>query len=117
MSDSERSNAGGRLRVVRRKTPSDERVTATRGRPAVSTASAEAAALEDDARNPRYLETVARKGYRVIGEVSDAGDSESPQRKPAVWTIAVLLILAGIGGNLGYPYAPGFEVEVMCDGS
>jgi DNA-binding winged helix-turn-helix (wHTH) protein len=36
--------------------------------------------LEDDARNPRYIETVSRRGYRFIAATIGA----SPQRAPAI---------------------------------
>ena len=37
-------------------------------------------ALDDDARNPRYIETVSRRGYRFIAATIGA----SPQRAPAI---------------------------------
>jgi predicted ATPase/DNA-binding winged helix-turn-helix (wHTH) protein len=36
--------------------------------------------LEDDSKHPRFIETLARRGYRFIG-----ADSESAARKPAVY--------------------------------
>ena len=38
-----------------------------------TTVSALRAALDDDAREPQYIETVSRRGYRFIGAVSGAG--------------------------------------------
>jgi len=39
-------------------------------------------ALEDGARNPRFVETVARQGYRFIAPVSVAADSTSELSSP-----------------------------------
>src|SRR5262245_48333691 len=36
------------------------------------------AALEDDAANPRYIETASRLGYRFIGAANGAGNDASP---------------------------------------
>ena len=38
------------------------------------------AALDDDPKQPRYIETVSRRGYRFIAATID----ESPQRAPAI---------------------------------
>jgi DNA-binding winged helix-turn-helix (wHTH) protein len=72
------------------------------------------AALEDDADNPRYIETLPRRGYRLIVEVKSevaSGSVGTPQsaipipempsetnprnrlRQPLVWGIASLVVL------------------------
>jgi DNA-binding winged helix-turn-helix (wHTH) protein/TolB-like protein/Tfp pilus assembly protein PilF len=51
--------------------------------------------LGDDAKNPRFIETVQRRGYRVILPVSQPEQepvmpvAEAPSVKPDVWVIAV----------------------------
>jgi DNA-binding winged helix-turn-helix (wHTH) protein/TolB-like protein len=75
-------------------------------------------ALGDDARNPRFVETVPRRGYRFIAPVHEpeapsAARSPAPvapaldpappaagragRFRPAVWTVAVALALAAAG--------------------
>lgn len=65
-------------------------------------------ALCDSAEEPRYVETVARRGYRCIAEVEGAGHPEleaptppePPKRPPwAIWGTAALAlaVLAGFG--------------------
>jgi Tol biopolymer transport system component/DNA-binding winged helix-turn-helix (wHTH) protein len=67
-------------------------------------------ALSDSAENPRFVETVARRGYRFIGPV-DKPSSQAPLPTPAKgrfeglpkrWTLigvgaALLVLLSGIG--------------------
>src|SRR5438270_1606185 len=38
------------------------------------------AALNDSADRPRYIETVARRGYRFIGQIEDSKDTNQPAR-------------------------------------
>lgn len=40
------------------------------------------AALQDDARQPSYIETVRGKGFRLIGEIAVASDDIASQRPP-----------------------------------
>jgi len=50
-------------------------------------------ALKDDARQPRYIETLHRRGYRFIGKpasAKDAGDKAAPLPLPERPSIAVL---------------------------
>src|SRR4029453_155550 len=51
-------------------------------------------ALNDDARKPRYIETVHRRGYRLIGDIQMAGESDGtddthlsqhPPPGPGLW--------------------------------
>src|SRR5687768_11094121 len=53
-------------------------------------------ALGDDARSPRFIETVPKRGYRLVAE----GDSDVPVRRRPRWPIAalVLLLLAAAAG-------------------
>ena len=37
-------------------------------------------ALDDSPRNPRYVETVPRQGYRFIGEMEEAGEPATATR-------------------------------------
>jgi DNA-binding winged helix-turn-helix (wHTH) protein/tetratricopeptide (TPR) repeat protein len=46
------------------------------------------AALADDAGEPRYVETVARRGYRFIGRVGPAASVPSPARSDAAESAA-----------------------------
>jgi TolB-like protein/DNA-binding winged helix-turn-helix (wHTH) protein/Tfp pilus assembly protein PilF len=70
-------------------------------------------ALDDDAVNPRYIETVTKRGYRFIAEISETGrpDGQVPEtasealsaapepagghRNRLLWPIALLLLVAG----------------------
>jgi DNA-binding winged helix-turn-helix (wHTH) protein len=42
------------------------------------------AALEDDARNPMYIENVPRRGYRLVTAVTPVAESVPPAREAAV---------------------------------
>jgi DNA-binding winged helix-turn-helix (wHTH) protein len=67
-------------------------------------------ALEDDARSPRYIETVAKRGYRLM--VERPADASAPRprhhlRWAAAASFALLLILAGLAWvMLARPAAP-----------
>ncbi|MGH9817772.1 MAG: winged helix-turn-helix domain-containing protein, partial [Candidatus Acidiferrales bacterium] len=63
-------------------------------------------ALGDDARQPRYVETVQRRGYRWIAPVEfaavDGGEAQTqPRRTVVTWrmagALAIVLLLAVIG--------------------
>ena len=66
--------------------------------------------LGDDADQPRFLETVPKRGYRFIAPLDLEADAE-PQSKPASWpglrTAAVLLgvLLLGVAGYMVWPRA------------
>jgi eukaryotic-like serine/threonine-protein kinase len=65
------------------------------------------AALNDSADNPRFLETVPRRGYRFIAPVAPTSESQpvapakpvAPQRNPYFWVAALLVVaVAGVAG-------------------
>lgn len=58
-------------------------------------------ALQDDARAPRYIQTVARRGYRFMPDVMDATAAVTPAQgaspggpmpRPTRWLIAAALV-------------------------
>jgi DNA-binding winged helix-turn-helix (wHTH) protein len=57
------------------------------------------AALGDDAAQPRYIETLPRKGYRFIGRLEDA-PAARPQSRRALWTSAAALVMAAVIASL-----------------
>ena len=76
-------------------------------------------ALNDDAKNPRYIETVHRRGYRFIGKLLDAkipnAASElstlQKQRSRYYWLAAFVgVVFSALG--LFYLYEPGRQVDI-----
>src|SRR5215475_6957563 len=68
-------------------------------------------ALGDSAENPRFVETVARRGYRFIGPVNGLASAADSQRQegatpyPRKWLWAggaVLVVLLVIGISIGF---------------
>lgn len=62
------------------------------------------AALNDDARAPKFIETVPRQGYRFVAPVEAVRDS--PTRRP--WSLAVriaaaLLVVASLAWDRVFP--------------
>jgi TolB-like protein/DNA-binding winged helix-turn-helix (wHTH) protein/Tfp pilus assembly protein PilF len=65
-------------------------------------------ALDDSAENPRFVETLPRRGYRFIGSVSPVSGNQqhereetntaapSPSRARATWTVAGLLAIFAV---------------------
>jgi DNA-binding winged helix-turn-helix (wHTH) protein len=51
-------------------------------------------ALGDDTRNPRYLETIPRRGYRLIAEVAESPESPTTTSTRNYVSAAALLMLA-----------------------
>jgi TolB-like protein/DNA-binding winged helix-turn-helix (wHTH) protein/tetratricopeptide (TPR) repeat protein len=51
--------------------------------------------LDDDAHHPRYIETVAKRGYRLIAPISSISKSRSSVPLTAVTVGACLLVAAG----------------------
>lgn len=66
-------------------------------------------ALGDDARSPRYIQTIPKRGYRLVAEVSGpaAGESGSPEPPPPVepkktraWRLAAVAVAVALSGAL-----------------
>ncbi|MEP6787228.1 MAG: winged helix-turn-helix domain-containing protein [Acidobacteriota bacterium] len=83
-------------------------------------------ALGDDAQEPRYIETIPRRGYRFITKVVDAGsdttiepidddgpDSQLPLRwltsRPILAAVAFVLLLAVMGSVVWYSRSSGVQ--------
>ncbi|MDX1678056.1 winged helix-turn-helix domain-containing protein, partial [Arsukibacterium sp.] len=70
--------------------------------------------LDDDARQPQYIETVPKRGYRLIADVSSATDPAASafgpatlakltaRRRPRLLLLALMLTLTTIAGLLAY---------------
>src|SRR4051794_18189900 len=63
-------------------------------------------ALSDSAESPRYVETVARRGYRFIGMVDTPAPVEVPSPLPTPkrqrrWPVAAAIAVAGLA-SAGY---------------
>ncbi|QYO78881.1 winged helix-turn-helix domain-containing protein [Devosia salina] len=70
--------------------------------------------LGDDVRQPRFIETVPKHGYRFIAPVSDfearSGDAEVPQQRPQApqgLPLALRTSLSGMAGGAGAGLAGG----------
>ena len=52
-------------------------------------------ALKDDARQPTYIETVSKRGYRLIADVSrdDPSDGTKPQTRRFAWIAAAAVLI------------------------
>jgi DNA-binding winged helix-turn-helix (wHTH) protein len=50
-------------------------------------------ALGDDARSPRFIETVPKRGYRLVAEPEPEG---APPRRTRRWAAAVLVVLLAV---------------------
>jgi Tol biopolymer transport system component/DNA-binding winged helix-turn-helix (wHTH) protein len=85
-------------------------------------------ALSDSADVPRYVETVARRGYRFIGPVESARDEvrpaplPMPSRRTRTWTAAILVTTIALGVILfwgwwwstrGYARRPETQLKVV----
>lgn len=57
-------------------------------------------ALDDDARNPRFIETVAKSGYRLIADPPAEAAPARPARKLVLVLLMALLLLPAIAGGL-----------------
>jgi DNA-binding winged helix-turn-helix (wHTH) protein len=71
-------------------------------------------ALGDDARDPRHIETVTKRGYRLAA--SEGSEAVPARRRPPVWVWAVLAgAVAALGlattGRFSPPPAPTARIE------
>lgn len=61
-------------------------------------------ALGDASREPRYIETIAKRGYRLIAAVGHGNGAPAARRWPAyAATAALLLCAAGLAGSVRAP--------------
>lgn len=63
-------------------------------------------ALGDSAEKPRFIETVARRGYRFLADVRDASDQESRAAAPGLLSP----VDQGVGSDAGHGQTVGFRV-------
>ena len=59
-------------------------------------------ALEDDARSPRYIETVAKRGYRLMVERPPQAPTLSSKSRVRPALIALIALVLALGGALAY---------------
>jgi DNA-binding winged helix-turn-helix (wHTH) protein/Flp pilus assembly protein TadD len=78
-------------------------------------------ALDESAENPRFIETLPRRGYRLIAPVQTGGSNEpnvgsgeplSPSRTPSPWVRASLALGVVVVGTLGVAYERTARVNV-----
>jgi hypothetical protein len=79
-------------------------------------------ALGDSAENPRFVETVARRGYRFLGAVNGAPAGGNAAPPPAAWAamptkhwpivIATAMLMLGVVVGLGIAYWPRTSTRV-----
>ncbi|MBW8743929.1 MAG: transcriptional regulator [Sphingomonas sp.] len=79
-------------------------------------------ALEDDARSPRYIETVAKRGYRLMVERPVQAPIPSPTRRVRAAVFALIALVLALGGALAYatlarPKAPVLVVRRVQNGT
>jgi TolB-like protein len=74
--------------------------------------------LGDDPRNPRYIETIPKKGYRLIAVVSDLSidevEREVPPRRASVYESIAVLPFANLSDDSEYEYfSDGMAEELL----
>ncbi|HEY5623357.1 MAG TPA: winged helix-turn-helix domain-containing protein [Gammaproteobacteria bacterium] len=74
--------------------------------------------LGDDSREPRYIETIPKKGYRLIAKVSepvtDDIEREAPARHPAIYESIAVLPFANLSNDAEYEYfSDGMAEELL----
>lgn len=57
-------------------------------------------ALGDDAQEPRYIETIPRRGYRLVAPVRLEADGEPKRRSRSKWLLPALLLVGAVAGVL-----------------
>ncbi|HSN54139.1 MAG TPA: winged helix-turn-helix domain-containing protein [Candidatus Sulfomarinibacteraceae bacterium] len=74
-------------------------------------------ALGDDARSPRFIETVPKRGYRLVCPVEEAADDAGPAappptaRRPWPWLAALAAIAIAAGIAILWPRPPVLEPD------
>jgi eukaryotic-like serine/threonine-protein kinase len=75
------------------------------------------AALNDSADNPRFLETVPRRGYRFVAPVSWTPEPQAlvpirslVRRHSYLWLAVALTVIAGAVGGYWHLRRPGFQI-------
>jgi len=74
--------------------------------------------LGDDSREPRYIETIPKKGYRLIAKLaeiaSDDTENEVPARHPSVYESIAVLPFANLSDDAEYEYfSDGMAEELL----
>ncbi|MEG3193701.1 winged helix-turn-helix domain-containing protein, partial [Lysobacter sp. D1-1-M9] len=57
-------------------------------------------ALGDDAKSPRYIETLSKRGYRLLAPVSEAPVRAAGDMRPSVLARPGVLLVAALLGGL-----------------
>jgi len=70
--------------------------------------------LDDDARDPRHIATVAKRGYRLNPEQA-SNDNTQPVRRPGWAILAVLLLAALASGALLILQRPEMPIAIIVD--
>ena len=75
------------------------------------------AALNDSADNPRFLETVPRRGYRFIAPVAWTQERQAAApvrhrigRRAYLWSAAALIVAGAAVGGYRHLHRPGFQI-------
>ena len=80
-------------------------------------------ALGDSAQAPGYIETLPKRGYRLIAAVERTGEAETPAeqgaRRRVPWLVTALLALAVLAGTVAvlnvFPTPPPAEADVLTE--
>lgn len=71
-------------------------------------------ALGDDARQPRYIETLAKRGYRLIAPSGAASAVRAPDRRVVLGAVAIaFLLLLAVAALAGWRPAPQVSPPVL----